>query len=557
MNCKFSNSISPPLRDWLLTAPVILGSMLVLILSLGGCSSSTEPEEDPAPQVTIGFTPPSEGQTLRLSETLDFAASTQPPVRLAAKWYLDGLVVSQDTAFTYAPASVGRHLLEVGAFAGAVRDTYHWYVEVQPDISLLPPQVVGVRAEAGPQPGEVWLHWTRALETHFPLVDYLVAFSYLGPLTEENWEQATILGPYGYDPDAVLVNQLLDADDGMVQGEPVWFAVRVRDDHQQLSPLSESPRHEITWAWYLGGLVTDDAGIPLPVVGVTTGDYSDNTDVRGLFQFDQPFRSIDSIRIATSSSDWFNFTTAPIVAEGEITQADITLINRYDLADMQCWSGSFLEYLRDMTRTVFVPGQPAESQLFRWSDFPVPVFIPPGQLNQAGVDMEAACLAAMDFWNTTMSDDAQLLGIIEEDAYFVRTADQAGAAIVFLFEYRNVNYGEASLELPVDEHMGDVIPEMMQIWINTTADLDDFEEVQGVAVHEFGHVLGLINHADCPGPEYLMHVGGGTGAMRRAEPIHLDERRAVRAIRNIPQGANMADFTAGTSGVIGLTERYR
>jgi hypothetical protein len=539
---------------WLMTALVFLGAILVLALSLGGCSSSTDPQGDPTPQVSIDFLPPSEGQILRLSETMDFAAITDPPARLTAVWYLDGLVVSQDTAFTYAPASVGRHLLEVGAVAGAVRDTFHWYVEVQPDISLLPPEVLGVTIEAGPLPGMVRVSWTRALMTHFPLEEYLVAFSYVGPVTEENWDQATILGQYEYDPDNVLINQLYDADDGMTPGEYAWFAVRVRDDHHQLSPLTQSPRHEITWAWYLGGLVTDDAGVPLPVVGVSTGDYESNTDGRGLFLFDQPFRSIDSVRIATSSSSWFNFTTPPIVAEQETTQADITLINRYDLANQECWTGSFLDYLRDMTRNLTVPGQPTESQLFTWDQYPISVFIPPGQLSQAGIDMEAACLAAMDFWNTTMSDDAQVLGI-EESPYFERTTDQAGADIVFLFEYRNLNYGEANLEIPVGEQMGEVIPEKMQIWINTTANLGEFEEVQGVALHEFGHTLGLINHADCSGPEYLMLVGGGTASMRRAEPIHLDERRAVRAIRNIPQGANLASFTSSTSGAIGLTER--
>ena len=144
---------------------------------------------------------------------------------------------------------------------------------------------------------------------------------------------------------------------------------------------------------------------------------------------------------------------------------------------------------------------------------------------------------------------ADLLGIVETD-FLVRTTDEGSADIVFLFEHRSQNYGQTSLLLPAGKDLGEVIPLKMQIWINTTTDLDDLPKVQGIALHEFGHTLGLFSHSDCSNVGHLMAVAGGSGAMNRVEPIHLDERRAIRAIRNIPQGANMANYTSGRLGVL-------
>ena len=159
--------------------------------------------------------------------------------------------------------------------------------------------------------------------------------------------------------------------------------------------------------------------------------------------------------------------------------------------------------------------------------------------------MEEASQAAMALWNSTMNSDADQLGITETP-YFVRTTDEAEADIVFLFEYRPLvqGYGRVTLLLPAgpEVELGMVVPEKMQIWINTIDALGNFESVEGVALHEFGHTLGMHVHSVC-GVEYLMEMGGGLGAMWRDDPIHLDERRAVRAIRNIPQGANMENYT--------------
>lgn len=528
----------------------LMGACLLLLVNLVGCSSSTDPGVEPDPPLTIEFDPIGQGQTLRLSETMEFSAVAKPASSLSVKWFRQGLLVGQDSVFMFVPAAVGRDTLEVSAFVGAERDTYYWVIDVEQDISVIPPEVPNVRALPGPEPTEVIVMWDWVTGAAFPLVEYIVAVSYDGPVNDGNWEQSEILGSYARVPGQVGDSRTYnETDHGMRPGERAWFAVRVRDDQQQLSHLTSSVAHDITWPWFLGGNVTDDVGLPLLGVILNSDGpgYSTNTDGSGYFLFDQPFRNIDSIRVVTVSPSWYDFMTPMVSAVQGTTLNNITLINRYGLG-YDCWGGEFLEYLRDMTRTQWVDGHPELSRLYTWSEYPVSVFIPPF-FNQAGVDMEAACLAAMDFWNNVMSDDALQLGISETD-YFVRTANESTADIVFLFEWRIQNYGEISLLLPSgpDDHLGGVVPEKMQIWINTDVALDLFTEVQGVTLHEFGHTLGMLAHAECSGSEYLMSLTGGTGAMGRDNPVHLDERRAVRAIRNIPQASDMADYSLGRIG---------
>jgi len=478
---------------------------------------------------------------------MDFSANLDSGGGLTVAWYRGGQVVGQENSFTFVPQSVGKDTLQVKAFATAASDTYYWVIEVLEEVSVIPPAVSNVEVSPGIQPSDVLVKWNRVTGAAFPLVEYIVRISYDGPITEGNWDQASELGRYSATGTAIGYSKTYTAAaDGMLAGERAWFAVRALDDRQQLSLLPESYYVDITRPWYLGGRVTDDAGKPLlGVIVVSTGPgYSANTDGTGRFLFDKPFRDIDSIRVATSSPSLYDFATEPVTIQGDTTFIDVTLINEYGLGYPGCYADDFLVYLQALTLNQPVPGQPGKSRLFTWEQYPVSVYIPEFVNPNTGVDMTAATLDAMEYWNTAMRIDAAGAGISETD-YFVRTADEASAAIVVLFEFRSQNYGLVSLLQPSGSgiEIGEVVPQKMEVWINTDVALDLDKEVRGVALHEFGHTLGMLGHAECSGAEYLMISAGGTSSLSWLEPIHQDERRAVRAIRNIPQGSIMADYS--------------
>ena len=183
-----------------------------------------------------------------------------------------------------------------------------------------------------------------------------------------------------------------------------------------------------------------------------------------------------------------------------------------------------------MTFTGFIGNSSFTTILHRWDHYPLTVYIPP-LVNDAGVHFDDGVFAALLIWNNAMGED-----------YFVRTDRNDVADIEFHYEEMQNFYGKTSLLLPSGPGTGLnlVIPEKMRITLNPV--LPDLRNVTEISLHEFGHSLGLYNHSDCSAPGYLMKIAGGFGSLSREEPVHLDERRAVAAVRYLPQGQDMSMY---------------
>ncbi len=412
---------------------------------------------------------------------------------------------------------------------------------IAPD--LLPPREVPfVRAGHGPEPGEAEVSWRIVPWSTYTIKEYQVAASFSGPVTQDTWDQALILGRYRWGPGQVEYHVVFGANDGLTQGSGCWFAVRACDERDNLSPLSESPRLNLSFEWWIEGQVRGIAGYPVGEMRVTSQwpVRSTMTDEDGSFRVG-PFRSIDPIVLGTGEypsgdpdENWYGFTLGPLrTAPGlnVLTGQDFFLIPRY-LKDPRCPNpdNTFLSYLRILTRTTGRDGNPASTILHRWEHYPLSVFIP-AAVNDDGVLMDEAAQDALDIWNFAMGEE-----------YFSRTDDPMAAEIEFTFEDREHHYGSAFLLAPLGPgvDLGEVIPTKMGVSIDTK--LTSRRYVTEISLHELGHTLGMINHSDCPGVGYLMEIAGGFGSLSRPEPIHLDERRAVECIRYLPQGQNMAGY---------------
>jgi hypothetical protein len=90
---------------------------------------------------------------------------------------------------------------------------------------------------------------------------------------------------------------------------------------------------------------------------------------------------------------------------------------------------------------------------------------------------------------------------------------------------------------------GEVIPEKILIQINSGKDFSSETRATEVACHELGHALGLYGHfTGNPGTHLMESPTPNLLQTGLDNAIHPDERRAVRAIRYLPQGLDMNRF---------------
>ncbi len=425
------------------------------------------------------------------------------------------------------------------AISGCSDSTVPLNTPVDSPTSVNPREVPFVTVEHGPAPGEAEVSWWIVNWSTFPIEEYQVACSIEGPITDANWDAARIIGHFPQRKGQVLYREIFGKAEELVQGTTTWIAVRARDAMGNLSRLNESHRLTLTTEWWIEGRVLDLWGNPIEGSTVTSPHTGGTalTDFNGAYRVG-PFRDIDTIGLVadgvTPNGSWYGLAREPIRNRSGLTAVpnqDFSLIPRNTI-DPYCVlpDNEFLTYLRRMTFTGFIGNSSFTTILHRWDHYPLTVYIPP-LVNDAGVHFDDGVYAALLIWNNAMGED-----------YLVRTDRNDGADIEFHYEEMQNFYGKTSLLLPSGPGTGLnlVIPEKMRISLNTV--LPDLRNVTEISLHEFGHSLGLYNHSDCSAPGYLMKIAGGFGSLSREEPVHLDERRAVAAVRYLPQGQDMSMY---------------
>lgn len=517
-------------------------SLITSLLGLAACSSSTDP--GPAPgDITLQYTPAQGLLHLAIGDTARFSVASSPAVDLDLSWIWKGDLAGDQAAFQVEASPVGVDTLQLLVGFSGVHWSRTWYLDVQQDPSTAPPVVVGVSLGDGPEPADVRVGWLGVGDSTYPVVDYLVAMSYGGPVTDANWDAALPLGTFAADAGQVGYSEMFTTADGMVSGETAWFAVRARDQRGQMSTVSEPHQHLISSAWWIEGYVYDDDFNPLPNVIIDYGcpTCRVNTDVTGFYSIG-PLPNVNNYDLTTFSrntdlpgqpfSSWYDFTRRDVHYQPE-DNYDLMIVTRYGLdATCDSYNLDFLFFFEKLTRTLFPTDLRQNRKLFKWEQYPVPVYVPPFT-NGNGLDYQALCREVVGFWNIAMDED-----------YLYLVDSPAEARIEFYFGNEGTAYaGRVVLVLPDDQAyaLGDVIPEQINVYI--WDQLTQAIQVQETAMHELGHALGLHEHVTCSGEGFLMNVNpSGILAHGPQNAVHPDEKRAIRAIRNLPQGVDMSDF---------------
>ena len=141
--------------------------------------------------------------------------------------------------------------------------------------------------------------------------------------------------------------------------------------------------------------------------------------------------------------------------------------------------------------------------------------------------------AAMATWNLHLGEE-----------YLREAADEASADVIC--EYVDDlpgAFGKVTLTAPAGYNLSEIIPQRMLLRLDRGITGQDVLDI--VTLHELGHVLGLANHVACGNGGYLMTLGLAVANLDLPVPIHIDELDAVRALRQLPQGTNMALYRVG------------
>lgn len=534
----------------------LCGAMLLLTAFMACSSSSTDPVPDKKP-VQITYSPQTGTVLMLAGESRHFEVTVTGTENVAVAWNLNDAAVGTGTQYDFDLSTVGTHDLSVAVTAGDSTGGRSWSVVVTPDESNLPPEVTGVTLEHGAAPGEVDLRWIKDTTGTFPIDFFLVAGSYSERITEENWDASDFIVEAA--PGTSIQQQLVMAAPAydIRPGEELWVAVRTRDDHGQVSHQNISVRLTVSTAWYLDVLLQDDTGDPLvtALISYDCGECVEGarnavTGGDGLLHLG-PFRSVDSVVVATNTSDdvggdsgngWYDYVTEPLGIGGGFL--NLVLPGRYDLDLAACPETpvtDFMDYFQLMTKTKALnpADDPERRLLHRWADYPLRVFYSAGVLPQLGDEPLAPhARKSVAAWETALGG-----------GWFTETSDSAGAQIVIRVDdlLGSVN-GLTSIE-PGRPLLGSLVPEQVTVTISDSAGFPNGTHAAETVLHEMGHALGLLNHSCISGKGNLMDGGGLSGFDLEALDeslwytlIHATEWRAVRAIRSLPAAVPMAGY---------------
>ena len=464
---------------------------------------------------------------------------------LALSWFLNDETPVEADGFSYNADFVGVDTLRaIYSYQGTQWD-HTWFLNVNQNPVTAPGAVPGVTLAHGTDPVSVRVSWQWIASSEFPMADYLVALSTEGAITAENWDAARLVGVLDHQANQVGYSLTFEEQEhGLEAGRQTWFAVRGRDSAGQLSLLNEGPSIVVSSPWLVEGYILDDGLNPIPDVILDYGcpTCRVNSDATGYYSFG-PVPDTSTLTIETLSRDvpepddplgaWYDYTLTGVTYE-EGKSYDIVLGRRFGL-DEGCdpFDRDFLNYLRFVTRTRSFTNLRENYNLYRWENYPLRVYVQPGFINEFGMDLSALATEVTSFWNVAM-----------EEEYFVLTDDPAVADVDVYFGNEGPQFlGRAYITEPSDEEygLGDVAPEHVRIYVRESiADPQFFQEV---TMHEFGHALGLCEHNVCSGGGFLLSVNpSGMLDNGPAEAVHIDEKRAVRMIRNLPQGTDMNGF---------------
>jgi uncharacterized protein YcfL len=528
--------------------PFFLAVAVLGAVALVGCSSSTDPKGDGS--VEVVYTPSVQFLEIVIPETRDFSVSTSQSATLSATWFLNGAQVGVGNSYQFQSQAVGYDTLTVETVVDDHTSERDWRITVLPSPSLAPPPIQEVLVQHGELPMDVRLSWHWISNSAYPMIDYVVASSYEGPVTDLNWESATLLGEFPHVPDQVGYTAIFTAaEHGMLPGADIWFGIRGRDDRGQMSHIEEPIAHTISFAWWIDGTVYDTRHNTLQeiIIDYGCGSCRVNTDGLGEYRVG-PFRNLDTVNIYTLSwnvdqdgqpfTSWYDYRSEPIVYSESSNTHDIYLINRYGMDDLCMYSGydqEFLKLFRWMTQTHEPSVNRQNCRLFKWEDYPVKVYIPDHVVG-TGLDFGENTRTGAGYWNLIMEED-----------YLVEVDDPALAQIEFYFgSLSGGNNGVTFLLEPTGSLLGDVIPEKIRVGVNDVI-LTNPQRIQETVLHELGHALGLNEHvsteAGCNDVPYLMRITSA-GALNDGylNAVHVDEIRMIQAIRNLPQGVDMARF---------------